>query len=285
LVSSLPARPSPFFRRVGIHIVTFEACSSFTRVTACTVARPPDVGLIARLRPRPFPGSDARQRSSPTNNDWSGSFPPGDLRLGGALKKSTDTSSPTWFFRKVFQLWEGRRGGVQQTRNGPLRNRYAEPFQFAMDPRGAPERVLAAHPANRMADLLRHHRPSRLSPLNLPAPEQAKAFPMPAEDRRSPVGRERDGTASPSRPRTAQPTRVDPPGSVSAAGRNVAERRVDGEGRGFPIATPHGFGTRRKETPRAPSREGRKGIEGGPTTSNLSITSEFTRTTVMQQLT
>src|SRR3954452_16530039 len=25
---SLSARPSPFFRRVGIHIVTFEACSS-----------------------------------------------------------------------------------------------------------------------------------------------------------------------------------------------------------------------------------------------------------------
>src|SRR3954453_6865806 len=33
LVPSLSARPSPFFRRVGIHIVTFEACSSFTRVT------------------------------------------------------------------------------------------------------------------------------------------------------------------------------------------------------------------------------------------------------------
>ena len=75
LVSSLPARPSPFFRRVGIHIVTFEACSRFTRVTACQVARPPDVGLIARLRPGQFPGSDARQLSSPTNNYWSGSFP------------------------------------------------------------------------------------------------------------------------------------------------------------------------------------------------------------------
>src|SRR5205823_3741189 len=75
LVPSLPARPSPFFRRVGIHIVTFEACSSFTHVTACTVAHPPYVGFIARLRPRPFPGSDARKLSSPTNNYLSGSFP------------------------------------------------------------------------------------------------------------------------------------------------------------------------------------------------------------------
>ena len=27
-------RPSPLFRRVGIHTFTFEACSGFTRVTA-----------------------------------------------------------------------------------------------------------------------------------------------------------------------------------------------------------------------------------------------------------
>jgi hypothetical protein len=74
-VSSLPVQPSPFFRRVGIHIVTFEACSSFTRVTACKVAHPPYVGFIARLRPRRFPGSNARKLSSPTNNYLSGSFP------------------------------------------------------------------------------------------------------------------------------------------------------------------------------------------------------------------
>src|SRR5437868_3409899 len=75
LAPGLSARPSPFFRRVGIHIVTFEACSSFTHVTACTVAHPPYVGFIARLRPCQFPGSDARKLSSPTNNYLSGSFP------------------------------------------------------------------------------------------------------------------------------------------------------------------------------------------------------------------
>src|SRR5579864_5512897 len=39
---SVPAaRPSPVNRRVGIHNFTFEACSSFTRVTACKVAAHP----------------------------------------------------------------------------------------------------------------------------------------------------------------------------------------------------------------------------------------------------
>jgi hypothetical protein len=47
-VSSLSARPSPFNRRVGIHDFTFGACSSFTRVTACKVARPPKGGLLSR---------------------------------------------------------------------------------------------------------------------------------------------------------------------------------------------------------------------------------------------
>src|SRR5216684_1253121 len=47
-VSSLSARPSPVNRRVGIHDFTFEACSSFTRVTACRIACPPKSGLLSR---------------------------------------------------------------------------------------------------------------------------------------------------------------------------------------------------------------------------------------------
>jgi len=34
-------RPSPKFRRVGSHVTLFEACSAFTRVTACTLAKSP----------------------------------------------------------------------------------------------------------------------------------------------------------------------------------------------------------------------------------------------------
>jgi hypothetical protein len=71
-VSSVSIQPSPISGRVGIHIVTFEACSSFTRVTACTVAPPPYVGFITRPRPSRFPGSGARKLPSSTNNllEW-----------------------------------------------------------------------------------------------------------------------------------------------------------------------------------------------------------------------
>lgn len=34
-------RPSPLNRRVGFRITLFEACSAFTRVTACTFAESP----------------------------------------------------------------------------------------------------------------------------------------------------------------------------------------------------------------------------------------------------
>src|SRR5215471_12163149 len=75
-VSSLSVLPSPLSGRVGVHITTFEACSSFTRVTACTVAHPPYVGFIARLRPGQFPGSDARKLPSSTNNLLGWVLPP-----------------------------------------------------------------------------------------------------------------------------------------------------------------------------------------------------------------
>ena len=75
-VSSLSVLPSPLSWRVGVHITTFEACSSFTRVTACRVAHPPYVGFIARLRPGRFPGSDARKLPSSTNNLLGWVLPP-----------------------------------------------------------------------------------------------------------------------------------------------------------------------------------------------------------------
>src|SRR6266849_5348353 len=34
-------------RRVGLHIVLFEACSAFTRVAACTLALPPIRGTLS----------------------------------------------------------------------------------------------------------------------------------------------------------------------------------------------------------------------------------------------
>ena len=40
-IASPVTRPSPLFRRVGIRIITFEACSDFTHVTARWIAQPP----------------------------------------------------------------------------------------------------------------------------------------------------------------------------------------------------------------------------------------------------
>jgi hypothetical protein len=44
--------PSLNERQVGIHNFPFEACSSFTRVTACGLAHPPYVGFVTRLPSR-----------------------------------------------------------------------------------------------------------------------------------------------------------------------------------------------------------------------------------------
>ena len=52
-VTSRLVLPSPFPRRVGVHDFAFEACSSFTRVTACRVARPPYSGLCHEASTRP----------------------------------------------------------------------------------------------------------------------------------------------------------------------------------------------------------------------------------------
>ncbi len=43
------------FRRVGIHIFTFEACSGFHRITARWIAQPPKAAFLARHRPGQFP--------------------------------------------------------------------------------------------------------------------------------------------------------------------------------------------------------------------------------------
>src|SRR5215831_8355216 len=76
---------SPNGRRVCIRIVTFEACSGFTRVTARRIAQPPKVTFVTRLRPGQLPSQVARQlldlstiiQVEPSSTD--------DSRLQGAL--------------------------------------------------------------------------------------------------------------------------------------------------------------------------------------------------------
>src|SRR5262245_27639102 len=53
--------PSPNDRRVGIRLVTFEACSGFTRVTARRIAQQPKAAFVAGLRPGQLPRRAACQ--------------------------------------------------------------------------------------------------------------------------------------------------------------------------------------------------------------------------------
>src|SRR3954468_14011972 len=73
-IASPLTRPSPFLRRVGIRIFTFEACSGFTRVTARWIARPPKAAFVTRLQPVSYPTKPLV--SYRTNRQLSGWNPP-----------------------------------------------------------------------------------------------------------------------------------------------------------------------------------------------------------------
>src|SRR5216684_3409093 len=80
-VSSLSARPSPFNGRVGIHNFTFEACSSFTRVTACKIACPPKGGLLSRgFDPASYPTKPLGSYHVLPTTTWMDPPSTGDLR-------------------------------------------------------------------------------------------------------------------------------------------------------------------------------------------------------------
>src|SRR5712691_9832060 len=86
-VSSLSARPSPFNGRVGIHNFTFEACSSFTRVTACKIARPPKGGLLSRgFDPASYPTRPLGSYHVLPTTTWMDPPSTGDLRRWGARR-------------------------------------------------------------------------------------------------------------------------------------------------------------------------------------------------------
>src|SRR5215469_16483625 len=74
--------------RFGIRIVTFEACSGFTRVTAHRIAQSPKATVVTRLRPFRSPGRAARQLPDQSTIIWVDSSSTGDSRLRGALPKA-----------------------------------------------------------------------------------------------------------------------------------------------------------------------------------------------------
>src|SRR5450830_1674237 len=84
-IASPLMQPSPNGRRVGIRIVTFEACSGFTHVTACRIAQPPKAAFVTRLQPCRLPGRAARQLPDQSTTLWVESSSTSDPRLRGAL--------------------------------------------------------------------------------------------------------------------------------------------------------------------------------------------------------
>src|SRR6476660_10547070 len=79
--------PSPFDRRVGIRIVTFEAYSGFTHVTARQIAQPPKAAFVTRLQPCRLPGRTARQLPDQSTTLWAESSSASNPRLRGARLK------------------------------------------------------------------------------------------------------------------------------------------------------------------------------------------------------
>src|SRR3954451_21534308 len=90
----------------------------------------------------------------------------------------------TWLSRNVFHLCDGGRLRCTMyllTLVSPMSipSFSSSPWIF-----GAPQRIVAAHRANELAQFFRQWRPPRLAMPNLPCPKQAKALAMPSEDRR-----------------------------------------------------------------------------------------------------
>ena len=74
----------PPFDRVGVHIVTFEACSGFTHVTARWIARPPKATFVTRLRSVRLLVQTARQLPDQSTTLWVDPSSTGNTRRRGA---------------------------------------------------------------------------------------------------------------------------------------------------------------------------------------------------------
>ena len=95
--------------------------------------------------------------------------------------------------------WTGRGSGVSFSN---LADGNTKLEQFAVNPRRAPQRVVAAHRTNQGSDVRRDRRSPLPPPPNLPRPEQPEALAMPTDHRRR---LDKDGTRLPIRPDRRQP--------------------------------------------------------------------------------
>src|SRR5258708_24574132 len=101
--------PSPFDRRVGIRIRTFEACSGFTHVTAHRIAQPPKAAFVTRLQPCRLPDRTARQLQDQSTTLWVESSSTSDPRLRGARSKTPLVSGE---YLRYSRFWETAAGDL-----------------------------------------------------------------------------------------------------------------------------------------------------------------------------
>ena len=73
-IASPLMQPSPNGRRVGIRIVTFEACSGFTHVTARWIAQPPKSGLCHEAPALPVTRPNRSSATRSIDNSLGGIF-------------------------------------------------------------------------------------------------------------------------------------------------------------------------------------------------------------------
>jgi hypothetical protein len=82
----IPLGPSPYLRRVGVHDVTFEACSGFTRITACRIAQPPKAAISWGSSPDGCPSNPLVSYQNLPTTSWVVPTSTGQPRRWGALR-------------------------------------------------------------------------------------------------------------------------------------------------------------------------------------------------------
>ena len=138
--------------------------------------------------------------------------------------------------------------------------------QLAVNPRRAPQRIVAAHRTNQGSDVRRDCGSPRPPPPNLPRPKESEALTMPPDHRR----RLHDGgTRLPILPDRRQPA---PQKSISggqlwAASPTIAEHRPDDEGPESQTEAPFAGARKPQKPPPAPPTEANKGIAGRKATT------------------
>ena len=128
-------QPSPNGRRVGIRIVTFEACPSFTYVAARRIAQSPKATFVTRLQPCQLPSQAARQLPDQSTILRVESSSTDDSRLRGARPLPDKTPAFASEYGTLDHHGRGYRG-IPSIRLGPsLKDHVERPRRRPSNPR------------------------------------------------------------------------------------------------------------------------------------------------------